>query len=253
MMDKVHPVQQQLCDYIRSPDSVAPPQGVELRRLKIYQDLFYKNVEGFISGGFPILRSLIRDDRWHEMVRDFLVTHRCGTPYFLEIGQEFLQYLSENRSMRGWEPPFIYELAHYEWVELALDVSAIDIDALSLDRQGDLMKQSPVVSPLAWSLMYSYRVHHIGQSFQPEQADDAPTFLIVYRDRQDQVEFLESNAVTARLLEILNEDDCGSGRAALMQLASEMNADDVEQLLTFGEQLMNDLWAKDVILGVQPS
>ena len=81
------------------------------------------SVEGFISGGFPVLRSLYEDDGWHELVRSFIGRHRCHSPYFLEISREFLEYLAQEHRLRACDPPFIAELAHYEWVELALDVS----------------------------------------------------------------------------------------------------------------------------------
>lgn len=96
---------------------------MEQRRLDIYQRLVYNNIEGFISKGFPVLRSLYRDDDWQQLVRGFIQAHRCSTPYFMEISQEFLQYLLQEYQLRDLDPPFMAELAHYEWVELALDVA----------------------------------------------------------------------------------------------------------------------------------
>ena len=49
--------QMSMARHLRDPEHVPGPEGVEARRLKIYQDLIYKNIEGFISGGFPVLRS----------------------------------------------------------------------------------------------------------------------------------------------------------------------------------------------------
>ena len=66
--------------FLRNPQGRAPPAGVEARRLKVYQDLIYNNVEGFICGGFPVLRSLYGDDDWYELVRAFIDGHRCRSP-----------------------------------------------------------------------------------------------------------------------------------------------------------------------------
>ncbi|MCP4827546.1 MAG: DUF2063 domain-containing protein, partial [Proteobacteria bacterium] len=41
--------------YLRDPQNNPPPEDVEQRRLKIYEDLIYNNIEGFISSGFPVL------------------------------------------------------------------------------------------------------------------------------------------------------------------------------------------------------
>ena len=245
-------VQTQLAAHIRDPEREPGPAGIEDRRLKIYRDLVYQNIESFVSGGFPVLRSLFDDDAWHGMVRDFLVTHRCHTPYFLEISQEFLLYLQQTHEARAGDPPFMLELAHYEWVELGLDVADEDPNALEFDRDGDLLTGMPLVSPLAWSLAYQFPVHRIGPDFQPQQPGEQPTYLIVYRDRGDKLGFMEANAVTARLLELLQGAAVHSGREALEQLAAELKHPDPEQLVDFGLGLLEQLRAVDIILGTVP-
>ena len=71
--------QMTMARYLRDPENQAPPEGVEDRRLKIYRELVYNNIEGFISGGFPVLRSLYEEEQWHELVRLFIDQHRCQT------------------------------------------------------------------------------------------------------------------------------------------------------------------------------
>ena len=87
--------QRAMARYLRDPAGEEPPRGVEQRRLDIYQNLIFNNIEGFISGGFPVLRSLYDESDWLGLVRAFIDSHRCTTPYFLEIGQEFMQFLLE--------------------------------------------------------------------------------------------------------------------------------------------------------------
>lgn len=244
-------VQTQFAAHLRDPET-APLAGIEDRRLKIYRDLFYNNIENFISGGFPVLRSLINDTDWHAMVRDFMISHRCHSPYFLEISQEFLLYLQQTRQPRPGDLPFMLELAHYEWVELGLDVADIDPGAVACDSEGDLLDGLPVVSPLAWSLAYRFPVHRIGPEFQPTEPGATPTYLVVYRDGADKVGFMETNAVTARLLELLQGAQVGSGREALQRLAQEMAHPDPQQLLEFGADLLRQLRSRDILLGCLP-
>mgnify|MGYP006138349625 CR=1 FL=1 len=59
---------------------------------------------------------------WRALVRDFYREFRAGTPLFPELPREFIQYLQERGDGRG-DPPWLLELAHYEWVELALSVA----------------------------------------------------------------------------------------------------------------------------------
>lgn len=237
-------VQAELTQHIRDPARFRGPSGIEGRRLKIYRELLYNNVEGFLSSGFPVLRSIYADERWHAMVRDFMASHLCRSPYFLEISEEFLAYLQHERGERSDDPPFLCELAHYEWVELALDVAP---DEPQGEPSGDLLDGCPRVSSLAWPLAYQFPVHQLGAAFQPDVAPAQPTYLVVYRTREDAVEFMEINAVTYRLLELLQSEPAITGRQALEQLAREMQHPQPEQLVAFGAELMAQLSAAAIV------
>ena len=57
---------------IRDPEKEPAPADIEERRMAVYRELFYNNVESFISGTFPVLRKLHRDEPWHALIRDYL-------------------------------------------------------------------------------------------------------------------------------------------------------------------------------------
>ncbi|MEQ9462398.1 MAG: putative DNA-binding domain-containing protein [Haliea sp.] len=233
-----------LAGHLRNPESVPPPHGIEPRRLKIYQDLIYNNIEGFISGGFPVLRSLYSASAWHALVRQFIDGHRCHTPYFLEISQEFLRFLFEHHQPGPEDPPFIAELAHYEWAELALSVAEGDLPPPAPDR--DPLAAVPQLSPLAWVLAYRFPVHRIGADFRPTEPGD-PVYLAVYRDREDAVQFMVLNAATARLLELARDNESSSGAQLLQQLAVELGMDR-ERVLGFGSTQLADFASRAVVI-----
>ncbi len=235
--------------HIRDPDMVPPPEGIEPRRIRIYSELFYNNVEGFISSGFPVLRSLYNDEDWHKLVKHFFKHHRNQTPYFLEVSQEFLDYLQNERGEREEDYPFMLELAHYEWVELALSVDETEIDMTAIDVDGDLLEGHPLISPLAWPLSYQYPVHKISEDFIPDAPGEQPTHLVIYRDRDDEVRFMELNPVTARLLYLLDEDDKLTGRAALQQIASELSHPNPDVVIDGGLATLRELLDRDIVLG----
>ncbi|MEP1469372.1 MAG: putative DNA-binding domain-containing protein [Halieaceae bacterium] len=229
--------------FLRNPHNEPAPEGVEARRLKIYQDLIYNNIEGFISGGFPVLRSLYDDPDWHELVRLFIDNHRCHSPYFLEISQEFLRFLGESFEPRDCDPPFMTELAHYEWVELALDVAEEELPPLT---DADVLNGVVTWSPLAWLLSYSFPVHRIGPAEQPGEAGE-PSYLVVYRNHEDKVKFMELNAATARLAELIRDNQHETGRVILTRLAEEMGMT-VDAILDFGAQQLNQFQSLGVAL-----
>ncbi|WP_370278856.1 DUF2063 domain-containing protein [Pontibacterium sp.] len=235
--------------HIRNPEANAAPAGIEERRMQIYRELFYNNVEGFLAGNFPVYKAISSDEYWHRTVRDFFDKHRCHTPYFLEIGQEFIEYVNGDRAPDEEDQPFMRELLHYEWVELALDSSEVDLPVEGVDPNGDLLAGHPVQSPLAWSLAYQYRVHCICSEYLPQEPGDQPTYLIAYRNREDAVQFMEINPVTARLLYLLAESEELTGQQALEQIAQELQHPQPEQVVAGGLQTLEQLRANGVILG----
>jgi len=237
--------------HIRAPEEHPVPQDVPPRRMAIYSELFFNNIEGFLSSGFPVLHRLLDEDRWKAMVRDFFVHHRCRTPHFPQIAQEFLDYLANERGEHAEAPPYLRELAHYEWVELALAISDADRQVPPVDPNGDLLEGVPVLSPVAWALSYAYPVHRISPALQPTQPEQTPVHLMVYRDSSDRVRFLEINAVTARLLQLMKENANRRGLDLLNTLAGELAAPEPDLVIRAGTQLLTDLKNRNILLGTR--
>lgn len=241
--------QYEFASHIRNPDSAPRPADVEARRMDVYNEVFYNNVEDFMASSFPVLRSLMDDDRWHALIRQYYDQHRASTPLFPEMPREFLKYLENEYQPRADDLPFMLELAHYEWVELALSFLDQDPETEQLDQETDLLNAVPVLSPLAWPLQYQYPVQKIGPDFIPEAPGESPTLLLVYRDAEDDIHFLTINMVTARLLGLLQQQQALSGLEILQNIAEELQHPDPQAVIDGGLQILQDLYQRGVILG----
>ncbi len=241
--------QYEFAAHIRDPEHNKAPAHLEDRRMKIYRELFYNNVEGFLSSGFPVLRELMNDTEWHALARDFFAHHQCHSPLFLEISREFLNYLEQERGDRPDDFPFLLELAHYEWVELALSIADIDEQTVAADPLGDMLDGTPVLSPVAWPLSYRYPVHRISPDFIPAAPGEQTTYLLVYRDNSDDVGFIELNQVSARLFALLQDDPTRSGRKALAMIADELQHPDADAVISGGQQILQEWRQRGIILG----
>lgn len=237
--------------HIRDPKANPKPGGIEDRRMGIYRELFYNNIEGFIASGFPVIRELYSDENWHKMIRDFFAHHQSQSPYFLEISQEFIDYLQNERQPHDEDPAGLLDLAHYEWVEMALHVSDESINMDNINANGDLLTQHPVLSPLAWPLMYQYPVHTMAPGNLPKEPPAHPTYLVVYRNRNDLVRFLEINPVTARLINLLQENETYTGNDAIETITKEMNHPDPGVVHQGGKAALEQLQQHGIILGTQ--
>ena len=250
-MNSFQELQYQFTRHIRDPQQVPAPQDIEERRMGIYRDLLYRNVESFLAGSFPVLRKTLKDTDWHELIRDYFRSHRARTPLFPKMPQEFLQYLQNENAATAKLYPFLTELAHYEWVELALSLDVREIPEQGIDPAGELLSGRPVLNELSWSLAYHYPVHRIGPDYRPGEKPAQPTCLFVYRDRQDKVRFIELNSLAARLVDCLKENkDNKSGRELLTDIAAESAHPEPEVVVRGGSALLEDMRAKQIILGV---
>lgn len=244
-----HPFQDFQFDFgrhLRDPQRYPRPAGVPPRRAAIYSELLYNNLEAFLLACFPVSHALLGKRRWPRLVRSFFREARCHTPYFREIPREFLRWLTSTETLPVKLPPWLPELAHYEWVELALDI--MDTPAPACDPAGDLLDGVPVLAPALMNLAYAWPVQRIGPDYRPRKPQ--ATSLLVYRDAADVVQFIEQNPVSARLVTLLQEGK-HTGRAACLLIASELAHPQPQAVITHGAQLLENLRAAGAIFGTK--
>jgi uncharacterized protein len=239
-----------LARHLRDPTANPAPAGIEDRRLRVYRELFYNGIESLLAGNFPVIRRTLAENEWHALVRAFYAEHRCRTPLFTGIAREFIEFLQAREATGGGDPPWLAELAHYEWVELALQISQAQAPPLP---EGDitdamLLASRPRISPLAWALAYRWPVHRIGPSFRPRVAPPAPTLLLVRRDPQGQIHFSELSPAVWRILELLGDDTNFKAGEALRQLADEAAAGDVDAYVAQGAEMLRRLRGEGVLV-----
>jgi len=249
--ERLATLQKAFASHIRNPEVNSPPGDIEDRRMQIYRDLFFNNIQSLLSSNFPVLRTLYTDQEWAHLVRDFYSEHRSQTPLFPEVAKEFLRYLQDERGEQEDDPGFLLELAHYEWVELALSLDERDPASQAVNPKGDLLKGVPVLSPLAWALSYRFPVHQIKPGFEPETAPQEPIHLLVYRNFAGDVKFMKLNHISRALLDLLKENKNASGLELLQEIAERIEYPDPGQLIKAGGELLQELKEKNIVLGTR--
>jgi hypothetical protein len=236
---------------IRDPINHKTPDGIEEQRMAVYRELVSNNIEDLLASFFPVLKEITPPSKWHAMVRAFIANHKCRTPIFMKLAEEFLQFLQSEHSPQTGDPEYLLELAHYEWMEIAASVADEEPKLIDINREGNLLDEAPAISPLTWPLHYQYPVHKVSPDFHP--AGSGQTFLVVYRDFADDVQFMELKPVSARLLDLLkiNEqrETKAHGMQLLLQIADEMEHPNPDAVVTGGLQTMRQWFKRDIILG----
>jgi hypothetical protein len=216
----LHEQQHAFAAHLRDPQAHAPPPGIEDRRMAIYHELVYANLEGLLAGGFPVVRSILADADWHALVRAFLRDHRASSPLFPELPREFIRFL---QGRAPGDPPWLVELAHYEWIEVALDYA--EAQPLAPAIAFDPLATALQASPLAWPLAYTWPVHRLAPGHVPDAAPAEPTCLLVQRDAAGRVRFHEIGAVAFHLIERIAAQPGTTGAAHLDAIATAAGID----------------------------
>lgn len=199
--------------WIRHPDTAALPPGLELRRITLYRELLFNNITGFLESAFPVLQSRLPADHWECVLNGFFKDHRCHSPLFRNIPQEFLTYLqTRDWSQYSWAP----ELAHFEWALAAADMA----DGILPDAEaGDVWTSVPAMSPFVWPLVYQWPVHRF-EAEEPDIPSDVPTALLLYRNDFHEVRKMLLSLPAAALLDALRKEPVPLTEA-ITRLASE--------------------------------
>ena len=226
--------------HIRDPSANKKPARVQNTRMAIYREIVFNNIFSSVSACFPVCKSMMGARAWRTLVRGFFANHQATSPIFREIPQQFLQYIDTKIDL----PIYFQSLAHYEWVELA--VASLQTDRIKLSKTTDLLNEKPILTPAHMLLSYDYAVQSISKRHLPKGTEQ--TYLLVFRNAENKVKFIELNPITFQLLNLIKTNQF-TGRQALTMLAEEIAHPDVDAITTFGAEILADLAKQQAIIG----
>ncbi|MFW5432561.1 MAG: DUF2063 domain-containing protein [Methylophilaceae bacterium] len=232
--------QQQFAAHIRDPEANKKPNKVDEERMAVYREGVFNNIFESVSVCFPVCQAVLDEQAWRELIRHFVANHHSASPIFREIPQEFLASLESAKNV----PEYISQLAHYEWVELA--VGSMQTKEEPVSENVDLLNEKPILAPASMQLAYDYPVHKISADHIPEQVEK--THLLVFRNLDFEVKFVELNPMTYLLLNMLEKKSL-TGKEALSQLAESIQHPDVDAVIAFGLNILQDLLNQQAIIG----
>lgn len=237
--------QHEFVAYLRDPQHQPIPGDVAPARIAMYRELLFNNIDNFLTSNFPVLKQILPETEWSALAQDFFAHHQAKSPYFSEIPEEFISFLQAHPPYAD-RYPFLVELAHYEWVEMAVAIAHTNLPAPA-PLPDDLANTPLQVSPVAWPLAYQYPVHKICPEFLPTAPPAAPTFLVVYRDYYDEVHFLEITPLTYQLLALLQTEPPTTAQAGLAQMAHDMQHPQPEILAEAGLAIVREWLSKGIV------
>lgn len=231
---------------LRDPQNQPPLAGVPDERMAVYEEIVFNNLFESVSACFPVARKVLGKRRWLKLNQAFMRDYSANSPLFRKIPEQFLEFLQmAELELQQQLPPYFTSLCHCEWIELSI-ASAEATDIKEGQPAAELGNSRPVFAPAMQLLDYEYAVHKISARHKPKQQES--TQLLVFRNADDHVKFIELNAVTYRLISLLQNAPI-TGIQALTLLAKELQHPRPESIIEFGLSILEDLRSQGVIIG----
>ncbi len=240
-------LQRQFLAHLRNPEQQPLPTGFAPPGAAIYVDLLYNKFNDSLTTCFPVSRAILGETAWQRTLKDFIAHHRCLSPYYRQIPDEFVLYLQNERQVTD-DPPFLAELAHFEWMELVLSIAEAGPVAAKPLSDAHTLDTVLVFAPVMRLLHYVWPVQRISRAYQPDEPPLVATHILGFRDAADQVQFIALNPATAGL--ILRLQEHYTARQALQELGKDLTPSELSNLMLFGKDILADLHRQGAIIGI---
>jgi hypothetical protein len=241
-------LQRQFLAHLRNPGQQPLPTGFARQGAGVYVDLLYNKFNDSLATCFPVTHALLGEAAWRQLLKAFIAEHRCRSPYYRQIPDEFVRYLQSGRQATD-DPPFLSELAHFEWMELVLSIAEAEPVATDTLSDAQLMDSVLMFAPVMRLLHYVWPVQHISRAYQPGEPPFS-SHILGFRDGADQVQFIDLNPATAGLILRLQKQH--TARQVLQALGKDLTASELSHLLLFGKGILADLHRQGAIIGIHP-
>lgn len=251
-LEDAQAVRAQLGRYALSSEDRAALEGGELRRLAIYRELVRARLKEAIELQAPRSVALL-GERFEAWFSSFLADRGPQTQYLRDVAGEFLDYVAPRWQHEPSIPAYLIELARHEALEFeiaALPPSRQATRAASAMGAELSLEAGLEFCEAARLVRYDYAVQrwlNDAEGLAASEPERTPTALLVYRDPEHEVRFLELTPLAASIIERLYEG-LALGPALTSALSRHQTALEPEVLEQCAE-LLADLSERGVILG----
>ena len=241
MDDYYQKVQQDFTQRIRHGNSLPLPDNVSESRMKVYQELLFNNIYEIMNQCFPVITEIVDDKFWRSLVAEFIALSQSQTPYFHRLAQEMVSFLEK---IKLPDYPYLAQLAHYEWIELELDIDDKKLDLSGVGQEIELSSQL-IFSPQVRLLHYDFDVENIGVNYLPTKP--VASYLLVYRNEDGHVDFMKLNQLSHLLLTLLMSEK--SLEAVINEVIDSDPVQDKQLVISGAISLVDELVELGIIVG----
>lgn len=190
MKSNTHKLQSDFVQTVKG--GISDMKGVDRPdRVHHYQRLIKNIFKDVLESAYPITHKILGDEKYSELISDFLLCYSCKDPQYWRMPYEFKVYLEQTELVDHGKHPYLSELLNFEWLEIEIH-SQQDVNVKL--RQGEI-----ILNPYAELLELKYPIFK--HSSHEQLKKGGPYYLIIYRDLEKlTVQFSELNSMSFQLL-----------------------------------------------------
>lgn len=245
-------------------------QGLEGRRLALYEELMFNTVVETLGSIYPYCYRLIsRDGQWETDWSSLVEAYRRAYPNvsykLMGAVSSFPEFLAGQCALlQGY--PFLPELALYEWLEMQVLNLPDSPIALSMQAAVPSLEQWDAHAPV-WNLArqlqaFQFHIPEILEAMNTEERDfqaatvlPKPVDILIYRDPQTlEVRFFCLNGLTAQLMQLSDRSNHSYSElmAALLAVSPVLQAVPAEIIRQQLYALFQTCLQNGMLLGSMP-
>lgn len=192
-------IQHELVEYCRMNNEEVI-EGTRLDRLHNYRRLIHTIFWESLADAYPITKSILNEEQWNCLVDDFISNNPCQEPQLFRMPFSLIAFVENNDYCEKFSLPFLIDLLHFEWVEIEVHTME-DLQEEPFETKTDFSTGNIVFNPYLRIIQLKYPIHKL--KTEDISLVKGNYFLLVYRQDNGTVQYLELNVFTTNLLEQL--------------------------------------------------
>lgn len=172
-------------------------------RVQVYADAYFWRLRDVLREDFPRVASVLGEDRFDALVRDYLRRHPSESPSVRHLGREMARFLEWRLDF----PPCLADLAHLEWARIeAFDApggARATLDTLRGVSPCDWPHLHFIPIPALRVVRARWPVHEVWSGADAATVVPARTALRVWRGEEDRVFHAPMDARAAHALDLV--------------------------------------------------
>lgn len=159
--------------------------------------------EEAINAAYPLTKNLLAEREWTVVVKDFYRSGAMESPQLWRMPEALIAFVDKNYAQLQRKYPFLLELMHFEWAEIA--VYMMPDNKVEMPLNGDVENDHIVINPEMELLHFHFPVY-LKPAGTISINDRSNFFVSLHRHPESgKVLFTNLSPLTAQMIALLHE------------------------------------------------